>query len=187
MSACVHVTYTVPGYVGCFASKVNISAAVLQDLLKHTPTGHPDHPLLQDALRISQNFLSSINEETTPRRQSVTVKKGEVSIHTGHTPTTQWPHTRHTPATHRPHTGNTVPADLLTNRMVKSSSRQKVLLQRLHYSLFLMYFKLPYRTSACDSYRLYVTASWLTGDSNCRCFNQLCLITKMSSQTYFSV
>lgn len=50
-----------------------------QDLLKHTPPGHPDHPLLQDALRISQNFLSSINEEITPRRQSMTVKKGEVS------------------------------------------------------------------------------------------------------------
>uniref|UniRef100_A0A452FCB4 BCR activator of RhoGEF and GTPase n=1 Tax=Capra hircus TaxID=9925 RepID=A0A452FCB4_CAPHI len=48
-----------------------------QDLLKHTPPGHPDHPLLQDALRISQNFLSSINEEITPRRQSMTVKKGE--------------------------------------------------------------------------------------------------------------
>uniref|UniRef100_A0A8C9VMA2 BCR activator of RhoGEF and GTPase n=1 Tax=Scleropages formosus TaxID=113540 RepID=A0A8C9VMA2_SCLFO len=49
----------------------------LQDLLKHTPPSHPDHPLLQDALRISQNFLSSINEEITPRRQSMTVKKGE--------------------------------------------------------------------------------------------------------------
>nr|XP_039318324.1 uncharacterized protein LOC120361040 [Saimiri boliviensis boliviensis] len=48
------------------------------DLLKHTPTSHPDHPLLQDALCISQNFLSSINEEITPRRQSMTVKKGEV-------------------------------------------------------------------------------------------------------------
>uniref|UniRef100_A0A8C3VEE5 BCR activator of RhoGEF and GTPase n=1 Tax=Catharus ustulatus TaxID=91951 RepID=A0A8C3VEE5_CATUS len=48
-----------------------------QDLLKHTPVSHPDHPLLQDALRISQNFLSSINEEITPRRQSMTVKKGE--------------------------------------------------------------------------------------------------------------
>uniref|UniRef100_A0A8C9U4D7 BCR activator of RhoGEF and GTPase n=1 Tax=Scleropages formosus TaxID=113540 RepID=A0A8C9U4D7_SCLFO len=47
------------------------------DLLKHTPPSHPDHPLLQDALRISQNFLSSINEEITPRRQSMTVKKGE--------------------------------------------------------------------------------------------------------------
>lgn len=48
-------------------------------MLKHTPSSHPDHPLLQDALRISQNFLSSINEEITPRRQSMTVKKGEVS------------------------------------------------------------------------------------------------------------
>uniref|UniRef100_A0A672SR01 BCR activator of RhoGEF and GTPase n=1 Tax=Sinocyclocheilus grahami TaxID=75366 RepID=A0A672SR01_SINGR len=47
------------------------------DLLKHTPSSHPDYPLLQDALRISQNFLSSINEESTPRRQSMTVKKGE--------------------------------------------------------------------------------------------------------------
>uniref|UniRef100_A0A8C4EKX8 Breakpoint cluster region protein n=1 Tax=Dicentrarchus labrax TaxID=13489 RepID=A0A8C4EKX8_DICLA len=47
------------------------------DLLKHTPSSHPDYPLLQDALRISQNFLSSINEEITPRRQSMTVKKGE--------------------------------------------------------------------------------------------------------------
>lgn len=60
--------------------KMYLSTAVLQDLLKHTPTSHPDHPLLQDALRISQNFLSSINEETTPRRQSMTVKKGEVSV-----------------------------------------------------------------------------------------------------------
>ncbi|XP_037588582.1 uncharacterized protein LOC119468624 [Cebus imitator] len=50
----------------------------MQDLLKHTPTSHPDHPLLQDALRISQNFLPSINEEITPRQQSMTVKKGEV-------------------------------------------------------------------------------------------------------------
>uniref|UniRef100_A0A3B4ZGP9 Breakpoint cluster region protein-like n=1 Tax=Stegastes partitus TaxID=144197 RepID=A0A3B4ZGP9_9TELE len=57
--------------------RVTRSTLVLHDLLKHTPTSHPDHPLLQDALRISQNFLSSINEETTPRRQSMTVKKGE--------------------------------------------------------------------------------------------------------------
>uniref|UniRef100_A0A8C6P3M1 BCR activator of RhoGEF and GTPase n=1 Tax=Nothobranchius furzeri TaxID=105023 RepID=A0A8C6P3M1_NOTFU len=56
--------------------RVTRSTLVLHDLLKHTPTSHPDHPLLQDALRISQNFLSSINEETS-RRQSTTVKKGE--------------------------------------------------------------------------------------------------------------
>nr|XP_035157165.2 breakpoint cluster region protein-like isoform X1 [Callithrix jacchus] len=56
--------------------RVTRSTLVLHDLLKHTPTSHPDHPLLQDALRISQNFLSGINE-ITPRRQSMTVKKGE--------------------------------------------------------------------------------------------------------------
>uniref|UniRef100_A0A671S3H6 Breakpoint cluster region protein-like n=1 Tax=Sinocyclocheilus anshuiensis TaxID=1608454 RepID=A0A671S3H6_9TELE len=56
---------------------VTRSTLVLHDLLKHTPSSHPDYPLLQDALRISQNFLSSINEESTPRRQSMTVKKGE--------------------------------------------------------------------------------------------------------------
>ncbi|XP_077149886.1 breakpoint cluster region protein isoform X1 [Ranitomeya variabilis] len=57
--------------------RVTRSTLVLHDLLKHTPSGHPDYPLLQDALRISQNFLSSINEEITPRRQSMTVQKGE--------------------------------------------------------------------------------------------------------------
>lgn len=49
-----------------------------QDLLKHTPKDHPDFGLLQDALRISQNFLSSINEEIDPRRTAVTTPKGEV-------------------------------------------------------------------------------------------------------------
>ncbi|XP_051924150.1 PH_BCR_vertebrate and RhoGAP_Bcr domain-containing protein [Hippocampus zosterae] len=57
--------------------RVTRSTLVLHDLLKHTPSSHPDYPLLQDALRISQNFLSSINEEITPRRHSMTVKKGE--------------------------------------------------------------------------------------------------------------
>nr|XP_033811667.1 breakpoint cluster region protein isoform X1 [Geotrypetes seraphini] len=57
--------------------RVTRSTLVLHDLLKHTPASHPDHSLLQDALRISQNFLSSINEDITPRRQSMTVKKGE--------------------------------------------------------------------------------------------------------------
>uniref|UniRef100_A0A8C5G7W2 Breakpoint cluster region protein-like n=1 Tax=Gouania willdenowi TaxID=441366 RepID=A0A8C5G7W2_GOUWI len=57
--------------------RVTRSTLVLHDLLKHTPSSHPDYTLLQDALRISQNFLSSINEEITPRRQSMTVMKGE--------------------------------------------------------------------------------------------------------------
>ncbi|XP_064164236.1 breakpoint cluster region protein [Anguilla rostrata] len=54
--------------------RVTRSTLVLHDLLKHTPSSHPDHTLLQDTLRISQNFLSSINEENTPHRQT---RKGE--------------------------------------------------------------------------------------------------------------
>nr|XP_046266947.1 active breakpoint cluster region-related protein isoform X1 [Scatophagus argus] len=57
--------------------RVTRSTLVLHDLLKHTPKDHPDFPLLQDALRISQNFLSSINEEFEPRRTAVTTPKGE--------------------------------------------------------------------------------------------------------------
>ncbi|MEE6468525.1 hypothetical protein FKM82_008306 [Ascaphus truei] len=57
--------------------RVTRSTLVLHDLLKHTPTDHPDYPLLQDAFRISQNFLSSINEDIDPRRTAVTTPKGE--------------------------------------------------------------------------------------------------------------
>lgn len=71
-------TGTVQGRGAWFRSGFD-ETLLFQDLLKHTPPNHPDHPLLQDALRISQNFLSSINEEITPRRQSMMVKKGEVS------------------------------------------------------------------------------------------------------------
>ncbi|XP_063002519.1 active breakpoint cluster region-related protein isoform X3 [Elgaria multicarinata webbii] len=58
-------------------NRVTRSTFVLHDLLKHTPSDHPDYPLLQDALRISQNFLSSINEDIDPRRTAVTTPKGE--------------------------------------------------------------------------------------------------------------
>ncbi|XP_038144365.1 active breakpoint cluster region-related protein isoform X2 [Cyprinodon tularosa] len=57
--------------------RVTRSTLVLHDLLKHTPKDHPDFPLLQDALRISHSFLSSINEEIDPRRTAVTTPKGE--------------------------------------------------------------------------------------------------------------
>ncbi|VTJ54512.1 Hypothetical predicted protein [Marmota monax] len=60
--------------------RVTRSTLVLHDLLKHTPVDHPDYPLLQDALRISQNFLSSINEDIDPRRTAVTTPKGEVHV-----------------------------------------------------------------------------------------------------------
>uniref|UniRef100_A0A452T180 BCR activator of RhoGEF and GTPase n=1 Tax=Ursus maritimus TaxID=29073 RepID=A0A452T180_URSMA len=72
-----HTPIVIPALLYKPVDRVTRSTLVLHDLLKHTPSSHPDHPLLQDALRISQNFLSSINEEITPRRQSMTVKKGE--------------------------------------------------------------------------------------------------------------
>lgn len=71
-------------YCGCTLEQQTVQTTltlylcVFQDLLKHTPKDHPDFPLLQDALRISQNFLSSINEEIDPRRTAVTTPKGEV-------------------------------------------------------------------------------------------------------------
>ncbi|KAK0135199.1 Active breakpoint cluster region-related protein [Merluccius polli] len=56
--------------------RVTRSTLVLHDLLKHTPKDHPDFLVLQNALRISQNFLSSINEEIDCRT-AVTTPKGE--------------------------------------------------------------------------------------------------------------
>uniref|UniRef100_A0A8C3E3F5 Active breakpoint cluster region-related protein n=1 Tax=Corvus moneduloides TaxID=1196302 RepID=A0A8C3E3F5_CORMO len=69
-----HTSVTMEGWVLSSCSPVPVS---FQDLLKHTPADHPDYPLLQDALRISQNFLSSINEDIDPRRTAVTTPKGE--------------------------------------------------------------------------------------------------------------
>lgn len=57
--------------------RVTRSTLVLHDLLQHTPPEHPDYPLLQDALRISHNFLSSINQEIGERRTPVDMAKGE--------------------------------------------------------------------------------------------------------------
>uniref|UniRef100_A0A8C7HN97 ABR activator of RhoGEF and GTPase n=1 Tax=Oncorhynchus kisutch TaxID=8019 RepID=A0A8C7HN97_ONCKI len=78
-----HTKHTHTMHISCEAllykpiDRVTRSTLVLHDLLKHTPKDHPDFPLLQDALRISQNFLSSINEEIDPRRTAVTTPKGE--------------------------------------------------------------------------------------------------------------
>uniref|UniRef100_A0A8D2LGR8 ABR activator of RhoGEF and GTPase n=1 Tax=Varanus komodoensis TaxID=61221 RepID=A0A8D2LGR8_VARKO len=72
-----HTSVTMEALLYKPINRVTRSTAVLRDLLKHTPADHPDYPLLQDALRISQNFLSSINEEIDPRRTAVTTPKGE--------------------------------------------------------------------------------------------------------------
>nr|XP_009671322.1 PREDICTED: active breakpoint cluster region-related protein [Struthio camelus australis] len=72
-----HTSVTMEALLYKPIDRVTRSTLVLHDLLKHTPTDHPDYPLLQDALRISQNFLSSINEDIDPRRTAVTTPKGE--------------------------------------------------------------------------------------------------------------
>ncbi|KAM6969788.1 active breakpoint cluster region-related protein isoform 1-T1 [Aplochiton taeniatus] len=76
-SSTVTTTVTMEALLYKPIDRVTRSTLVLHDLLKHTPKDHPDFPLLQDALRISQNFLSSINEEIDPRRTAVTTPKGE--------------------------------------------------------------------------------------------------------------
>lgn len=57
----------------------NISA-VLQDLLKTTPVEHKDFAALQEALRLSQSFLSGVNESSQSKRE-VTLTHGMVSPH----------------------------------------------------------------------------------------------------------
>uniref|UniRef100_A0A3Q2Q6R6 DH domain-containing protein n=1 Tax=Fundulus heteroclitus TaxID=8078 RepID=A0A3Q2Q6R6_FUNHE len=40
-----------------------------QDLLKTTPVEHKDHAALQEALRLSQSFLSGVNESSQSKRE----------------------------------------------------------------------------------------------------------------------
>ncbi|KAB1265687.1 Active breakpoint cluster region-related protein [Camelus dromedarius] len=75
-----HTSVTMEALLYKPIDRVTRSTLVLHDLLKHTPVDHPDYPLLQDALRISQNFLSSINEDIDPRRTAVTTPKGEAPL-----------------------------------------------------------------------------------------------------------
>ncbi|XP_006627634.2 active breakpoint cluster region-related protein [Lepisosteus oculatus] len=56
--------------------RVTKTTLVLHDLLKHTPSDHPDCPLLQESLRISSSFLSGVNEESQKKR-AVTLSKGQ--------------------------------------------------------------------------------------------------------------
>ncbi|CAB1345228.1 unnamed protein product, partial [Coregonus sp. 'balchen'] len=40
-----------------------------EDLLKHTPQQHSDHPVLQEVLRLSRSFLSGVNEGSHKQAQ----------------------------------------------------------------------------------------------------------------------
>ncbi|MEQ2199382.1 hypothetical protein XENOCAPTIV_023290, partial [Xenoophorus captivus] len=49
-----------------------------EDLLKTTPVEHKDHAALQEALRLSQSFLSGVNESSQSKRE-VKLTHGMVS------------------------------------------------------------------------------------------------------------
>ncbi|KAJ8008322.1 hypothetical protein DPEC_G00103630 [Dallia pectoralis] len=55
--------------------RVTKTTLVLHDLLKHTPLEHQDHTILQEALRLSQSFLSGVNEQSQCKRE-VTLSRG---------------------------------------------------------------------------------------------------------------
>ncbi|XP_042154237.1 active breakpoint cluster region-related protein isoform X3 [Oncorhynchus tshawytscha] len=55
--------------------RVTKTTLVLHDLLKHTPQTHGDHPVLLEALRLSQSFLSGVNEGSQCK-QEVTLSRG---------------------------------------------------------------------------------------------------------------
>ncbi|KAM9406978.1 active breakpoint cluster region-related protein-like isoform 1-T1 [Salvelinus alpinus] len=55
--------------------RITKTTLVLHDLLKHTPQTHGDHPVLLEALRLSQSFLSGVNEGSQCK-QEVTLSRG---------------------------------------------------------------------------------------------------------------
>ncbi|XP_052353198.1 active breakpoint cluster region-related protein-like isoform X1 [Oncorhynchus keta] len=55
--------------------RITKTTLVLHDLLKHTPQQHSDHPMLQEALRLSRGFLSGVNEGSQCKRE-VTLSRG---------------------------------------------------------------------------------------------------------------
>lgn len=50
--------------------RVTRNTLALHDLLRYTPKGHHDYPLLQDALCTSNYFLSGVNDEMSPHKSS---------------------------------------------------------------------------------------------------------------------
>nr|XP_014353913.1 PREDICTED: breakpoint cluster region protein-like [Latimeria chalumnae] len=70
-------TYTMEGLLYKPVDRVTRNMLVLHDLLKHTPQSHADHVVLQEVVRISNNFLSGVNEETKQKRSSFALSKGK--------------------------------------------------------------------------------------------------------------
>ncbi|KAM6949536.1 active breakpoint cluster region-related protein [Aplochiton taeniatus] len=68
-------TYTFQTLLYKPLDRVTKTTLVLHDLLKTTPEEHMDHSVLQEALRLSQSFLSGVNETSHCRRE-VTLTHG---------------------------------------------------------------------------------------------------------------
>ncbi|XP_036002298.1 breakpoint cluster region protein isoform X2 [Fundulus heteroclitus] len=68
-------TYTLEALLYKPLDRVTKTTLVLRDLLKTTPVEHKDHAALQEALRLSQSFLSGVNESSQSKRE-VTLTHG---------------------------------------------------------------------------------------------------------------
>ncbi|XP_043942618.1 active breakpoint cluster region-related protein-like [Protopterus annectens] len=67
--------YTLNELLHMPVQRVTKTLSAMHDVLKFTPEEHSDCPLLNEAVRISNNFLSGINQTIPPKRASVTVSK----------------------------------------------------------------------------------------------------------------
>ncbi|XP_038150788.1 breakpoint cluster region protein isoform X3 [Cyprinodon tularosa] len=68
-------TYTLEALLYKPLDRVTKTTLVLRDLLKTTPVEHKDFAALQEALRLSQSFLSGVNESSQSKRE-VTLTHG---------------------------------------------------------------------------------------------------------------
>lgn len=67
--------YTLSELLHMPVQRVTKTLLAIHDVLKFTPDEHSDCRLLHEAVRISNNFLSGINETIPPKRASVTISK----------------------------------------------------------------------------------------------------------------
>ncbi|KAM4564819.1 active breakpoint cluster region-related protein isoform 2-T2 [Fundulus diaphanus] len=68
-------TYTLEALLYKPLDRVTKTTLVLRDLLKTTPVEHKDYAALQEAFRLSQSFLSGVNESSQSKRE-VTLTHG---------------------------------------------------------------------------------------------------------------
>ncbi|XP_067117552.1 active breakpoint cluster region-related protein [Osmerus mordax] len=65
----IKTSYTFEALLYKPLDRITKTTLVLHDLLSTTPLNHEDHPVLQEALRLSHGFLSGLNEGSRCRRE----------------------------------------------------------------------------------------------------------------------